>query len=88
MHYHNEMFLFLPGSPVVFSKCCLLNDKLTAKSCFRFFFFNETRYSKIHISSTELSEEFKNQKYEKPHVFQNILSIESIQTENDLGIRC
>lgn len=41
---------------------------------FQFFvfwgFFNENPYSKIHVSSTELSEDFKNQKYEKPHVFQ------------------
>lgn len=35
-----------------------------------FFFFNENPYSKIYVSSTELSEDFKNQKYEKPHVFQ------------------
>lgn len=37
---------------------------------FVFVFFNENPYSKIHVSSTELSENFKNQKYEKPRVFQ------------------
>lgn len=35
-----------------------------------FFFFNENPYSKIYVSSTELSEDFKNQKCEQPHVFQ------------------
>lgn len=49
----------------------LVNDTLTAKHYVSgFFFFNENPYSKIYVSSTELSEDFKNQKYEKPHVFQ------------------
>lgn len=65
MHYHNLMFLFLPSSPF------LVNDTLTAKHYVAdFFFFNENPYSKIYVSSTELSEDFKNQKCEKPHVFQ------------------
>lgn len=58
-------FLFLPGSPIVFPDFFFfqLNDVLTAEAYISgFIFFNENPYSKIYVISTELSQEFKNQK--------------------------
>lgn len=55
----------------------LLNDTTVPKKLycfiFYFYFFSESPYSKIPVGSTEFSQEFKNQKYEKPHILQIFL---------------
>lgn len=77
MNYHNLIFFFCQVVLQSFQVFFLLNDTIVTKKlhCFRFYFYfvSENPYSKIHVGSTAFSQEFKNQKYDKPHVLQIFL---------------